>query len=46
VQPAVRRRGPRLGEHGHDVICDMLGRPENDVTPVKVANIRTGYDIE
>jgi crotonobetainyl-CoA:carnitine CoA-transferase CaiB-like acyl-CoA transferase len=46
VQPAVRRRGPRLGEHGHDVICGTLGRPEDDVTPVKVADIRTGYDIE
>jgi len=40
----IRRRGPDLGEHNAHVICELLGRPEEQVEPVQPDAIGTAYD--
>jgi crotonobetainyl-CoA:carnitine CoA-transferase CaiB-like acyl-CoA transferase len=42
----VRRRGPRLGEHNEYVLCELLGRPKNQVESPTPDKIGTAFDIE
>jgi crotonobetainyl-CoA:carnitine CoA-transferase CaiB-like acyl-CoA transferase len=37
-------RGPDLGQHNKDVLCDMLGRSEEDVKPIREEEIGTAFD--
>lgn len=40
------RRGPDLGEHNEHVLCDLLGRPRDEVRPVVRDEIGTAFDKE
>ena len=42
----VRWRGPDLGQHNEQVLCNLLGRPEDAVKPVNEEEIRTFFHIE
>ena len=44
--PKVKKKGPRLGEHNKYVLCELLGVPLADVTPLTEDEIGTAYDIE
>lgn len=42
----VRWRGPDLGRHNRLVVCDLLGRPPEDIPPVTETDIGTAFDPE
>jgi crotonobetainyl-CoA:carnitine CoA-transferase CaiB-like acyl-CoA transferase len=44
--PAMRRRGPALGEHNHEIITDVLGLPESEVDTVREDELGTAFDPE
>jgi formyl-CoA transferase len=37
--PPSQRRAPLLGEHNHEVLCDMLGIPPRDLTALSAAGV-------
>jgi crotonobetainyl-CoA:carnitine CoA-transferase CaiB-like acyl-CoA transferase len=40
----VRRRGPELGQHNEYIICQLLGRSQDEVRPVNTDEIGTAFD--
>jgi crotonobetainyl-CoA:carnitine CoA-transferase CaiB-like acyl-CoA transferase len=46
VSPKVTRKGPSLGEHNEYVLCELLGRPREDLKLLSEDEIGTAYDIE
>ena len=42
----VHWRGPELGQHNEYVLCQLLGRSQDEVTPVKDDDIGTAFDPE
>jgi crotonobetainyl-CoA:carnitine CoA-transferase CaiB-like acyl-CoA transferase len=46
AQARVRSRGPHLGEHNVEVLGHWLGRPPQEVRPLRAEDIGTAYDIE
>jgi crotonobetainyl-CoA:carnitine CoA-transferase CaiB-like acyl-CoA transferase len=44
--PAMRRRGPALGEHNREVTVDLLRLPESEVDTVREDELGTAFDPE
>jgi crotonobetainyl-CoA:carnitine CoA-transferase CaiB-like acyl-CoA transferase len=42
----VQRRGPFLGEHNEYVLCQLLGRPKDEIESLTEDKIGTAFDIE
>ena len=37
----VMRRAPGLGEHNHDVVCNILGKPEDEFASLVIDDVLT-----
>jgi crotonobetainyl-CoA:carnitine CoA-transferase CaiB-like acyl-CoA transferase len=44
--PAMRRRGPSLGEHNREIIVDLLGLADSEVEPLREDELGTSFDPE